>query len=177
MHKSRLAIILMAIFLSFNTPLAIPDDIDTQELNKKLNDTFKSLDMLKESQKHITRDLIKEQLEAKPAIKKITDKFPKIIDFITNVAKDEKVMPELVKMMKRKKDLLNFFYANVVLFIISFLWKLKYRKKDFFSISYLSNMFIKFFTINGLRLIILIYLFGNNLSPLWRVFKDTFEVF
>lgn len=177
MYRLLLAIILMAIFLPINTPFAVSDDIDTKELNDKLNETLKSLNMLKESQKHISRDAIKKQLESKPVIKKITDKYPKIIDFVTNIAKDDKVMPELVKIMQRKKDLLNFFYANVALFIISFIWKLKYRKKNFFSLSYFTNMFTKFFVINGARILLLIYFFGDNLNPLWRVFKDTFEVF
>jgi hypothetical protein len=175
-----MAITLMAFFFPYTNVFAnSPEELQekfTEKLDDQLNDTFKSLDMLKEAQKSITREQIAEQFAAKPILKKITTFFPKIIDFVTNVIKDENVMPELIKMMKRKKDLLRLLYINIGLFIFSFIWKFTYRKKDFFSISYLGNMFMRFFTINGLRIYALIYLFGDNLSPLWNVFKNTFEV-
>ena len=172
-----MAIFMMAFFFPHFPVLASSEDTSTTALNNKLNDTFKSLELLKEAQVNITRGDIKKQFEAKPFLKKMTDQFPKIIDFVTNVIKDENVMPELIKMMQNKKDLWRFFYVNVFLFIFSFLWKLTYRKKNFFSLSYIGNMFTRFFTINGLRIYALIYLFGDNLTPLWNVFIDTFEVF
>lgn len=108
------------------------------------------------------------QTPAKPIFKAM----PKGIDFVTALVRDDKALIASTGMFKDKEKLLHFFIANVAIFILGFF--ILRKSKDARFIEKLSKWAIKKVLLTSVRIGLLVYFFGNDLGPTWKIFRNTF---
>lgn len=119
-----------------------------------------------------SRAQINENISKSPA-KGMAKAFPKTVDFITHLLRDNTALLSLVEMFKDKKKLLYFFLANVFTIILGFILS-RLSSKDGSMGSRLFKWLCRKTFIYGLRLIILVFFFGTQLTPTFTIFKEVF---
>ncbi len=119
-----------------------------------------------------SRAQIAENISKSPA-KGMTKVFPKSVDFITHLLRDNRALLYLLDMFKDKKKLLFFFLANLFTFILGFILVRMSSKESSMGKRLIRYFFRKLF-IYGLRIFILIFFFGTELAPTFNIFKEVF---
>jgi len=165
----------MAFFLSSHLIFAELDKSQA-DLNDLMKNYKNEISRLKD-QGALNSDSMKENLKKmisnKPLGNKFIKTFPKFIDFVVALMQDENALSKLLEMREDKKRLWNFFYIQIGLIVLSFLWRMSYRKKPFFSLEYITSAFTRTIAIWGLRLYAMIYFFGDELRPTYDLFVKT----
>ena len=119
-----------------------------------------------------SREQIHENISKSPA-KGMAKAFPKTVDFITHLLRDNTALLSLASMFKDKKKLLYFFLANVCTIILGFVLS-RLSSKDGSMGSRLFKWVCRKSFIYGLRIVILMFFFGTQLNPTFRIFKEVF---
>lgn len=118
------------------------------------------------------RSQILSNISQSPA-KGMAKAFPKTVDFVTQLLRDNKALLYLLDMFKDKKRLTFFLIANIVTIILGFILSRMSSKDAPFSRRFFRWLFRKVF-IYGIRIFILIFFFGTELSPTFNIFKNVF---
>ena len=175
-----MAIISMAFFLYFS-PSVYSQEEKVNKHNKQINALMERYNQEIQKMKDagvFEGGQLKEQLKAglsrRPMVGKLIERFPKIIDFMTEMFEDKNAIPNLLTLSSDKKRLWNFIYIQIFIFIFSFLWRLTYRKKSFFSFDYLFNAMARLVVVMFLRVYSIYYFFGDEVRPTYEVFKRVF---
>lgn len=119
-----------------------------------------------------SREQVQENISKSPA-KGMVNIFPKSVDFITHLLRDNRALLGLIDMLKDKKKLTYFVLANIFTVILGFILARMSSKKGSFFKRLFGWIFRKTF-IFGLRVFILIFFFGTELAPTFTIFKNVF---
>ncbi|MCR9203945.1 MAG: hypothetical protein NXH75_05180 [Halobacteriovoraceae bacterium] len=100
----------------------------------------------------------------------VINSFPKVLDFVVNLFRDNDALPQLFTIPVDRKKLYIFAGLNILLMIIGWIVKRKQKERGsgFFS------GFKRWITLFSLRIVLLLTFYGKELMPGVRVFKDTF---
>ena len=101
-------------------------------------------------------------------------KYPKVIDFLVVLLKDENTLPSLIRVIDDRNKLVIFFICNVLMFVGAIIWKRYDRKIEK---TYFQRIFggIKFIFIYwGARIGLLILFFEEQLTPFGHLFMGHF---
>lgn len=100
----------------------------------------------------------------------IIKSFPKVLDFVVNLFRDNEALPQLFTIPVDRKKLYIFAGLNILLMIIGWIVKKKQKEKGAGFFSGLK----RWITLFSLRIVLLFVFYGKELMPGVRVFKDTF---
>jgi len=98
-----------------------------------------------------------------------TKKGTKFNIFLTKLLRDKKAMPRFFTLAYKKDKLFKLGMFSLATIVLSILLKIMYRKKGFFK-----KYVFRFFLINGIRIGLIIYFIGFELSPSWQIFKRVY---
>lgn len=139
-------------------------------INQKLSDsiTLALLPLRKLEEKKLLELLNQKMQES--SYYGIYKQHPKIGILTVKLIKDPVAIPQLIKIIENKQRLINFFSAMFLTIILSFLIRLLYnwKKKNFFHA--LTFFIFKFFFIWGIRYLVIIFFFKEELYPAVRIF-------
>jgi len=146
-----------------------PKNMDFEKLKplvKSLNSVYGQMSF-DESKRQVEQNI--SQSPAKGLIKV----FPKTVDFMTHLLRDDKALLGLIDMLKDKKKLTFFLAANIFTIFLGFLLRRMASKGGGVFQRLFRWVFRKTF-IFGLRIYILIFFFGTELAPTFSIFKNVF---
>lgn len=100
--------------------------------------------------------------------------YPKITLFVVRMIKDKEALPYATKILENKKKLINFAAVMISSVLVGFLVArfVRTKSKSFGKVFLL--FLLRVFLMMGLRIGIIIFFFGEELYPLYRVFLNTF---
>ncbi|WP_372652719.1 hypothetical protein [Halobacteriovorax sp.] len=119
-----------------------------------------------------SREQVEQNIGQSPA-KGVAKTFPKTVDFMTHLLRDNRALLGLLDMFKDKKKLTYFLLANIFTFILGFILARMSSKKGSIFKRLFGWIFRKTF-IFGLRIFILIFFFGSELAPTFNIFQNVF---
>jgi hypothetical protein len=139
-------------------------------MDEKVQATLQNLfsqGLFEKESREETKGRVLENVKGK-RIEKIFQRFPRLLDLVTDVIRDREAMPGLIRVMGRKSDLRKYFQIWVSLLIFSFLFRrfwLKKRitKQGFLSRTVISLGFSLFMT--SLSLMIFYSMFKSDVRP------------
>ena len=101
-------------------------------------------------------------------------KYPKVIEFLVVLLKDENTLPSLARVIDERNKLIIFFICNVLMFIGAIIWKRYDRKieKTYFQRIFGGIRFI--FIYWGARIGLLVLFFKEQLTPFGHLFMGHF---
>lgn len=101
-------------------------------------------------------------------------RFPKLLNFTVALIRDPVALPKMALIIEDQKRLIR--YASLMLFTILFSIILKrfLKKEGRGIIAAVGLWFMRFLIINSLRLGILIYFFGSELTPMFNIAMKVF---
>ncbi|CBW26426.1 putative membrane protein [Halobacteriovorax marinus SJ] len=149
--------------------LNIKPEMDVKKLRpivKQLNSVYSRMSY------ESSRAQIQENISKSPA-KGMAKAFPKTVDFITHLLRDNQALLSLLDMFKDKQKLLYFLLANIFTIILGFVLARRASKEGSLFSRLFKWMFRKCF-IYGLRIFILIFFFGSELAPTFNIVKEVF---
>ncbi|MEK6625641.1 MAG: hypothetical protein AABY86_11770 [Bdellovibrionota bacterium] len=98
----------------------------------------------------------------------------KIPNLIARIARDEKALPSVVKIVNQRGKLTQYATFVLVTFIISFVVKRLKQKQDASIFSGMKSGMMRAIFMTGLRLAVFLVLFSSEFAPLWQVIKKSF---
>ena len=154
-------------FLSMNQVFAIAKEEDLDKLLENLKETQKlQYEQIKE---HLEKNVFNDGFN-----KKLKDFKPAVVDFATLSLKDEEALPAFFGIVKKRRELYYFLAVNIVIFLIGLLWKRHYRKFSLISFKYWCHSLSRFVLSFSIRIGSFIYLFKENIKPLYEIFRKSF---
>lgn len=119
----------------------------------------------------VTKVHLEKKLQGKPIVSD-----PKFINFLDDLIRDDQALQKAANIINDKKKLGAFFVFNILLFFIGFIFKKLHRAKNLESGFMMRSFrfFWRFSFMLAIRLGVLIYFFGANLSPTWNIVKKNF---
>lgn len=107
-------------------------------------------------------------------IKNILIKYPKIGIFVARLLKDKNALKKLFELMTMTEELKKAGLWFLGTFVAGFLLnKILFRPRQSF-LSKLRSLFIRFIILNGARIGIVVYFYGANLGPAFKIAKSVF---
>lgn len=88
---------------------------------------------------------IRESLENQMAgtkVEKLFKRFPKLLDAGVDLLRDQDALPGLIRVLGRKKDLKNYLYISLSIFVFAILFRRFYLKKRLQEMSFFKRQFI-----------------------------------
>lgn len=151
--------------------LADPTSADSTS-DKKL--TFNIDEMLapyRNESSETTKEHLRKKLEGKPVVNS-----PKFIDFLDDLIRDDQALQKVANIINDKKKLSAFFVFNILLFLIGHIFKKLHRAKNLKSgaMMRIVRFFWRFSFMSAIRLGVIIYFYGENLSPTWNLVQKNF---
>ncbi|PIP90669.1 MAG: hypothetical protein COW01_14905 [Bdellovibrionales bacterium CG12_big_fil_rev_8_21_14_0_65_38_15] len=118
-----------------------------------------------------TKEHLRKKLDGKPIVST-----PKFIDFLDDLMRDEQALQKAANIINDKKKLAAFFVFNLLLFFIGFIFKKLHRAKNLESgaMMRMVRFFWRLSFMSAIRVGVIIYFFGANLSPTWDIVKKNF---
>lgn len=92
-----------------------------------------------------------------------------IFDILTKLLVDRSALPSAVSIIEKRAQLALVLGINIAVFILGFILARFKKKFPFFSVKRLFYFFFRLILINGIRIGVLIYFFGEELDPLFQV--------
>ena len=142
------------------------------QFHKLLQTTFATAKLWERRPEEV-RKMIEEGAKGK-AGEKLFKQFPKLLDFATEILRDEQAMPKLVSMLAKKEAMKQYFSIWIIILIGSWLIK-KYLfppEPNFMRRFFTSMMFTC--ATSTVSLIIFYFFFKEELDPSLRIFMRTF---
>lgn len=99
--------------------------------------------------------------------------FPKMVDFVTHLIRDNQAMLSLLDMFKDRNKLLFFLAANICTILLGWILKRRVSKDAGFS-ERLTKWIMRKGIIFGLRFGILLLFFKTEIYPTWTIVKKVF---
>jgi len=115
---------------------------------------------------------IQSNIEVTPA-KPLFKAFPKMVDFVTHLIRDNQAMLGLLDMFKDKRKLLFFLAANISTILLGWILRRRVSKDAGFS-EKLSKWIFRKGIVIGLRFGILMLFFKAEIYPTWLIVKKVF---
>lgn len=100
---------------------------------------------------------------------KLISNYPNIILFSVRLIKDKLAIPNLAKIIDDQKKLIRFTGIMILTFLISFLLKFVLKKSGRSVLKAVSLWFLRFMIMMSIRLGIIIYFFGEELAPTFKI--------
>ncbi len=97
------------------------------------------------------------------------DQFPKLMLFAVRVIKDPEAIPALVKITEDQDKLIHFGGAMLATILFGFLLKRFFHREGRSIPLALLFWFLRFLVLTGLRLGLIFYFFGSEMTPMLRV--------
>jgi len=109
-----------------------------------------------------------------PSVKRLLNENPKLTDFMARLLRDKLALPQLAKIAAQKEKI--YFFLGFVIFTVIFGWILKRRasKLDHGFILSLFHSIKRFVFFMVLRFGVFVFIFAENISPTWKIFKKSF---
>ena len=149
--------------------------VDPSSLKKiKYSEALKvTLEPLQKMSEPELVNLLKENSKNSTAAVYIS-RYPKITLFTVRLIKDKEAMPNLGKILDDEQNLIRFSGLMLTTIILGFFLK-QFMKKDGRTIALAFTLwFFRFLIITSLRIGILIYFFGPELTPTFKIATKTF---
>ncbi len=115
---------------------------------------------------------IQSNIEQTPA-KGFFRAFPKMVDFVTHLIRDNSAMLSLLDMFKDRRKLLFYLGANIATIILGFILKRRVSKEAAFS-ERLSKWIFRKGLVMGMRFGLLLLFFKSEIYPTWQIVKKVF---
>lgn len=118
-----------------------------------------------------TKEHLRKKLQGKPVVSD-----PKFIDFLDDLIRDDKALQKMANIVNDKKKLVAFFVFNILLFFIGYVFKKLHRAKNLESgaMMRIVRFFWRLSFMSAIRIGVVIYFFGENLSPTWNLVQKNF---
>lgn len=118
-----------------------------------------------------TKEHLRKKLDGKPLVSS-----PQFIVFLDELIRDDQALQKAANIINDKKKLAAFFVFNILLFFIGFIFKKLHRAKNLESGSFMRGVrfFWRFSFMFAIRIGVIIYFFGTNLSPTWNIVRRNF---
>lgn len=100
--------------------------------------------------------------------------YPKLTLFTVRLIKDPEALPNLGRILDRDEQLIQFAGIMVATILVAFLLKRFMRREGRTVLKALSLWFLRFFIISTLRVGLIMYFYGSELSPLFKIATNTF---
>ena len=203
LRHSLTLLIFLGLFIGGPFSFANDAEDDVNKLQEQRNNTLKLIDNLKSFQNSNASDQEKvDQIAKEMPIKQVLEhyqsmneeeiksqlkermngskasvifnKYPKSLDFVAAMLKDENALPELMKMKEDYEGLKHMAFAMIATFIISFIIKVMIDRSSTFLLKRFLYRILHLLFIWALRLGVMIFFFGSNLKPTYDIALRTF---
>ena len=146
-------------------------------LDEKVQATLQKIfaqGLFEKETREVTRANLMNNFKGKK-IEKLLQRFPKLLDIMTDIMRDREAMPGLIRILGRKADLRMYFQIWVSLFLFSFLFRrywLKKRiaKQGFFTRNLVSVGFTLFMT--TISFMIFYKMFKTDVRPTVAIIRN-----
>lgn len=108
-----------------------------------------------------------------PALHDFLVKFPSILEFFARFLKDKDALPTLASILNNKTKLIIFVLCNFGTIILGMIMKRFSRRKIGFFAS-IRSMLFRVMILYSVRISIIIFFYGKELYPTWKIFEDIF---
>ena len=151
--------------------LADPTKTDSITNNKVMFNIDESLAPYRSESPEKTKEHLRTKLAGKPVVSS-----PQFINFLDDLIRDEVALQKVANIINDKKKLGAFFLFNILLFFIGFMFKKLHRAKNLESgaLMRMVRFFWRLSFMSAIRVGVIIYFFGANLSPTWDIVKRNF---
>jgi len=151
---------------SFSQEEAGAEQVKLTKIEKMFDQVKESFSKMADNQ---VKDLLKEKTKGTFA-EGLFEKFPKIYDFLSGFLRSKEAMGSLLSITKDKTRLLYFGLCMLITFIAAFIIK---KRDQNLGKSMILSWFKRWLMFTAIRLSIIYYFFSDELSPIFKVFKET----
>lgn len=102
------------------------------------------------------------------------NEYPLITLFLVRLIRDKEAVPSLLKILENRDRLIYFAGAMICTLIFGFFLKRLFHKEDRSFFGVIAVFFVRFFTVNALRIGIFYYFFAKEFTPAMRIVSQTF---
>lgn len=102
------------------------------------------------------------------------DRYPKIAVFTVRLIKDKEAVPFLAKIADDQDKFIRFAGIMISTILLAFLLKKFMKKEGRPVMKAVSLWFFRFVIITGLRIAIILFFFGSEIAPTFRILSKTF---
>ena len=154
--------------------LANPSAQQSEKAKAAVADMFNIDEMLapyRERPAAETKEHLRAKLKGKPVID-----HPVMVNFLDDLIRDEKALKDVSGIISDKKKLGAFVVINLLVFLIGMMFKKLHKaKNEKASFAMKTFRFLwRFSIMTSIRIGVLIYFFGSNLSRTWNIFTNHF---
>lgn len=141
-----------------------------ENFKNQILETFAKESPFKGVDKKHVRSLLQAFLEGKN-LGKTMEKYPKVLDFTSEVLVDDKALPSFFNILNRGEDLKLYLYISIGLFFLSLIISYYWTRANGVFVKFLKKLFlIPVFTL--LNLGVFYFLFQENLAPMIKILKS-----